>query len=835
MNSIVRTILSALGCFALLAGPAHALTASTADDICASDADPCIISASYDVTGELDFGDRTVRLIGAARLRGKPDISITAGQLELQTGATAYPVIEGDGSEAGSVRIEVLTGALLGDGRIGASGISPGNAIIRAHGDVILQRRLNFSGTAPGGYGAEVEIWSRMGSVVATGMITVATALGEDYDYGASDPGYVEIRAAVDVDISGGIDALGTAYGGTIELAAGRDVIIGSTLRGAAGDGSYANGGTVQLAAGRNVLVVQVPGGDAVQEINTDGGGRVERYGYGYGLNWESGYGGYQYVQAEGDITLAASARLHANGGPGAAAGYIYLYADGDIDIAGEIHAIGPPPEQSGDGGAAGGSINISGEEGITLAQGAVLRTASLIGGGYVDLHSNGPIRLHGEVDVRGTQPINDSYDDPRSGDFRMYGGDIEVGGKVLAGAGGRNTSGEQVIEACRLHLTSSARIDASFGSPNPRNDGIDITIRESMVADAGSKILVDPVSNAETFISHRDEYKPPVLNGTITPAAVVDTDPSLEGCPVCGNAEIDEGESCDDGNTTSGDGCREDCQDEGCLAESPGFPSSPLCDDGAGCTDDRCDPVAHRCLHSVTCEEGVACTADACVADTCQHQAIDSACDDHNACTDDLCNAATGCVYADLTGPDCNDDDFCTPAGTCSHGDCVTLTGMYALAASLDAALLPGDGNDKFKARIDLPHDDAGDPAVTGLTFAIVDDQGRSGFLATLDAQSWVGVAGGRRFRFRDRSGAASGVSSAILLLSESAGVARLRLKMKGTEMPDLSGQDRVNISVLFGDDTATDACLTALRVPCTSRGSGLECRTVEVAEAAD
>ncbi|MBI5506060.1 MAG: hypothetical protein HY899_14785, partial [Deltaproteobacteria bacterium] len=183
------------------------------------------------------------------------------------------------------------------------------------------------------------------------------------------------------------------------------------------------------------------------------------------------------------------------------------------------------------------------------------------------------------------------------------------------------------------------------------------------MVADAGSKVLTDPAGKTARIV-YRDPAKPPLLHGTITPAPVLNANPSLEGCPVCGNREIDQGESCDDGNTTSGDGCRSDCQDEGCLAQSPGFPAAGLCDDSQACTDDRCDPLAHRCDNVVSCEEGVACTVDTCVDGTCQHQPLDSACDDRNDCTDDLCNATTGCVHANLSGGACEDTNFCTPAG---------------------------------------------------------------------------------------------------------------------------------------------------------------------------
>ncbi|RMD81432.1 MAG: hypothetical protein D6815_11825, partial [Candidatus Dadabacteria bacterium] len=191
------------------------------------------------------------------------------------------------------------------------------------------------------------------------------------------------------------------------------------------------------------------------------------------------------------------------------------------------------------------------------------------------------------------------------------------------------------------------------------------------MITEAKSHIVADASGGAQNIITYRDPLKPPVLGGEVSPAPQLNVDPSLVGCPVCGNGEIDQGESCDDGNTISGDGCRDDCQDEGCLAQSPGFPTTPLCDDGDACTIDRCDPVAHTCVNIASCEEGVSCTVDSCVAGACEHVPDDALCDDRNDCTDDICNATTGCVHASLSGGSCEDGDYCTVTGTCSQGKC--------------------------------------------------------------------------------------------------------------------------------------------------------------------
>lgn len=49
---------------------------------------------------------------------------------------------------------------------------------------------------------------------------------------------------------------------------------------------------------------------------------------------------------------------------------------------------------------------------------------------------------------------------------------------------------------------------------------------------------------------------------------------------PACGDAVLDEGEVCDDGNTQSGDGCRADCLGEEICGDGLLDPGEQ-CDDG--------------------------------------------------------------------------------------------------------------------------------------------------------------------------------------------------------------------------------------------------------------
>lgn len=107
-----------------------------------------------------------------------------------------------------------------------------------------------------------------------------------------------------------------------------------------------------------------------------------------------------------------------------------------------------------------------------------------------------------------------------------------------------------------------------------------------------------------------------------------------------CGNAIVEPGEDCDDGNTVAGDGCELDC--------------AFTCASDADCSD------ADVCTGTETCALGT----HLCVAGTAL------ACDDSSPCTSDACDPSAGCtntlidvdrdgfaaVELGTCGTDCND-----------------------------------------------------------------------------------------------------------------------------------------------------------------------------------
>src|SRR3954470_20947009 len=71
-----------------------------------------------------------------------------------------------------------------------------------------------------------------------------------------------------------------------------------------------------------------------------------------------------------------------------------------------------------------------------------------------------------------------------------------------------------------------------------------------------------------------------------------------------CGNAHLDPGEICDDGNTLDGDGCSRDClSDETCGNNITDLAKHEVCDDKNNVDGDGC---SHDCLSLETCGNGI-------------------------------------------------------------------------------------------------------------------------------------------------------------------------------------------------------------------------------------
>ncbi|MFL5320481.1 MAG: DUF4215 domain-containing protein, partial [Myxococcaceae bacterium] len=121
-----------------------------------------------------------------------------------------------------------------------------------------------------------------------------------------------------------------------------------------------------------------------------------------------------------------------------------------------------------------------------------------------------------------------------------------------------------------------------------------------------------------------------------------------------CGNSKLEEGEGCDDGNTTAGDGCNGSCRIESgnaCNADPVGVTGN------ASCVSNLCDTTSGA---PGTCEEAGACGNGKLEAG--------EGCDDGNATAGDGCDSA--CKVE--PGESCNETaPGATGGDSCSSGRC--------------------------------------------------------------------------------------------------------------------------------------------------------------------
>ena len=166
--------------------------------------------------------------------------------------------------------------------------------------------------------------------------------------------------------------------------------------------------------------------------------------------------------------------------------------------------------------------------------------------------------------------------------------------------------------------------------------------------------------------------------NAVLDPGEICDDGNNVDGdgcsadctsTEICGNGILDPGEACDDGNTTGGDGCSADCASD----ESCG---NAIVDPGEACDDGNTTG-------------GDGCSADCASDESCGNGLLDpgEACDDGNTTDGDGCSAdctsdeTCGNGLLDL-GEECDDggesatcDDDCTSA-MCGDGTVNTSSG---------------------------------------------------------------------------------------------------------------------------------------------------------------
>jgi len=225
----------------------------------------------------------------------------------------------------------------------------------------------------------------------------------------------------------------------------------------------------------------------------------------------------------------------------------------------------------------------------------------------------------------------------------------------------GNNVNGDGCTAACQIEDGNPCTANAECSS-----DVCDMTEAPPLCEPAGScgnGVLDVPEGCDDGNTTTGDgcsnvcllEDGEPCANDAQCESTICDTIESdaCEPANSCGNGALEAGEACDDGNAEAGDGCS-----AGCLFELGAGP----CTDHAQCESSICDTVV-----SDTCEP----------ANSCGNGALEAgeACDDGNADAGDGCDA--GCLLELGAGP-------CTDHAQCGSGVCNTMAAAPVCAAPI-------------------------------------------------------------------------------------------------------------------------------------------------------
>lgn len=460
---------------ALLALPAR-LMATTADDLCAPAANPCVVSTPVVVTANstIDVGARELRIN-------------SGGALDVGTGAMTII----------AAQLTVNSGGFL---RALGSASTTGGTITLQVGEATVAGAIDASG-APGG---TISI-TATGAFSATGMLT-ARALSRDDLGGAIDLSAASANLGGTTSVVGGPDAVG----GDLTIETAGDLTLTGTLDASGGDGG---GIDVQVgsvsSAGNMVLgetsVVRADatlsggfGGSADMTALGDGittgtvtiNGQMSAIGLAGSLDIGGGSGGCLDVQAAGDIRVdRSSARLNTDGGPPDGDG-------GEVDLTsdnGGIVLLGTATASCLGEESSGGSVTIDASE-DALVSGSILVTAGDGGGGEATVSStDGGVTLSrsGVIDVSSATAGQGGGICLETGVIGSGARSVLVEGRLSAtgGSSGGSGGGIDLAGGDSVRITETGLVNAAGGGGGGGGGTINIT------ADPGFTTIDGPLT----------------------------------------------------------------------------------------------------------------------------------------------------------------------------------------------------------------------------------------------------------------------------------------------------------------------------------------------------
>jgi cysteine-rich repeat protein len=480
-----------------------------------------------------------------------------------------------------------------------------------------------------------------------------------------TSPGAITIDAGGDIEVQGTVTAQGAGAeggNGTITLTAGGDLVVSGEVNAAGGGNAIGGDASMRTLVGDVLLsgVIDVTAGSNGGTIGVSAGGSVSTLALNNArldarADGAEGDGGSVDVDARsGDIVLNIPVTVQG------AAGVDFAGSGGDVGIDalhGSVFLNAPIDLSGGAPDGDGGDLDAS--AGVDLVQtGTVTSTGRDQSGvgGLVDLFAERALTV-GTVDVAGSC---------------------------------RNCSAGDVsaVAWCRVEIPSGVAVlaNADGGSVHVRSGG-DLVVH--------GRVAADWVIN----IFHRSATDLLDLSGAVfSPNPNVQLMPTLIPCGGaaagnCGNGVTEAGETCDDHNTVSCDGCSSTCQIERCGDGRVGCDAQgrhEACDDGNtvgcdGCAAD-CTRRDRICGDGITecgeqCDTGAAidCDPGACSAwcqiEGCGNGRVECAeqCDDGGASA--TCSAT--CLL--LTPPMCGDGHQ-DPGEGCDDGNTADCDGCSRL-----------------------------------------------------------------------------------------------------------------------------------------------------------
>jgi hypothetical protein len=327
-------------------------------------------------------------------------------------------------------------------------------------------------------------------------------------------PGTIQLQAGGDVVIEGLLDAGATTKtdGGFVEIR-GNAVTVGANGGIDVTGGGLSAGGVIGLTALGAVGIagtIDAPGGDSGGSVEIDAG------------------------------SVATSGRIDVSGGPAGAGALVDILARGPVVIGGVISGeVDPPGIVIGQ--AAEVSIVTTGS--VELNEAIILTGGAPSGeGGTLEVEADGDITQRGAITLagRGAGGVGGEARFAANGNLTLADIDVaavtagtivtqsvggtRIGGTLNADAEFAGTAGTVDVGACTLDMDSAAVLSsAGLGGTNLVRSGGQMVLRGNLLAGEAN------------VIEYQNAAVPPVVSGTVAPAAVPQVNAGLDLCTVPG------------------------------------------------------------------------------------------------------------------------------------------------------------------------------------------------------------------------------------------------------------------------------------------------------------